>query len=133
MTVTEIKSNEDFLSIINSGKPVVIDFWAAWCGPCRFISPVLETLSENEEFADVGFYKVNVDEEEQISQEVGIRAMPTFKLFQNGNKVDELVGSSPSGLEVMLCDPGGERQLLNSGIGIDPGFEGSTTLINLCR
>lgn len=53
----------------------MIDFWADWCGPCRFISPVFEKLSEEEGFAGVDFYKVDVDSQQQISQEAGIKAV----------------------------------------------------------
>ncbi|PFH47340.1 hypothetical protein AMATHDRAFT_67880 [Amanita thiersii Skay4041] len=100
MGVTPITSKTEFDTIINSGKPVLIDFWATWCGPCRVISPVFEKLSNN--FPGVEFYKVDVDEQDAISQEVGIRAMPTFMLFKNGAKVDDLVGASPPGLEALV-------------------------------
>ncbi|KAG6907471.1 hypothetical protein DXG01_008807 [Tephrocybe rancida] len=107
MTVTEIKSFKDFTEIINGDKPVVIDFWATWCGPCRFISPILEKLSENQEFADIGFYKVDVDDQEQIAQEVGIKAMPTFMVFHKGNKINELVGANQQGLQTLLKSASG--------------------------
>ncbi|KAG6818775.1 hypothetical protein H0H93_001890 [Arthromyces matolae] len=102
MPVTPINSHEEFKQIINSGKPVVIDFWATWCGPCKAISPIFEKLSELAEFAGVGFYKVDVDAQPDISQEVGVRAMPTFTLFKDGNKVKDLVGANPQGLKLLL-------------------------------
>jgi thiol-disulfide isomerase/thioredoxin len=60
---------------IDSGEVVVIDFWATWCGPCKFISPIFEKLSALQEHQGIKFYKVDVDEQEEISQEVGIRAV----------------------------------------------------------
>ncbi|KAH9035633.1 thioredoxin [Lactarius pseudohatsudake] len=102
MSVTPITSQAEFQQIINSGKVVAIDFWAAWCGPCRAISPIFEKLAGNPEYAGVEFYKVDVDSQPDISQEVGIRAMPTFLIFKDGNKLDELVGASPGGLETLV-------------------------------
>ncbi|KAF5385046.1 hypothetical protein D9615_001004 [Tricholomella constricta] len=102
MPVVEITSLKQFQEIINSDTPSVIDFWATWCGPCRVISPIFEKFSDQAEYDGVKFYKVDVDAQEQISQEVGVRAMPTFILFKSGNKVKDLVGANPPGLQTLL-------------------------------
>ncbi|KAH9958977.1 thioredoxin [Russula dissimulans] len=98
MTVRPIHSFDDFQSIINSGKVVVIDFWATWCGPCRIISPVFDKLANNPAFESIGIYKVDVDEQVEISEELIIHAMPTFMVFRDGNRIDELVGANPLAL-----------------------------------
>ncbi|KAN0135577.1 thioredoxin-like protein [Lactarius tabidus] len=100
MTVTEIESYDHFREVINCGDAVAIDFWAEWCGPCRFISPIFEEHAKK--IPGVKFYKVDVDKHEQISQEAGVRAMPTFAIYKCGQKVDELVGAVPQKLEQLL-------------------------------
>ncbi|KIY72613.1 thioredoxin [Cylindrobasidium torrendii FP15055 ss-10] len=102
MPVAAISSLDEFHKLINSDTPAIIDFWATWCGPCRVISPILEKLSDVAEFSGVKFFKVDVDEQEEISQEVGIRAMPTFVVFKNGEKIGELVGANPGGLQELV-------------------------------
>ncbi|KAH8997188.1 thioredoxin [Lactarius hatsudake] len=102
MSVRPITSKAEFDQIINSGKVVAIDFWATWCGPCRAISPIFEALAGKDEHAGVEFYKVDVDTQPDISQEVGIRAMPTFLVFKDGTKVNELVGAAPAELEALV-------------------------------
>ncbi|KAF5317988.1 hypothetical protein D9619_012040 [Psilocybe cf. subviscida] len=101
MVVKAITSFKEFQTIIDGKEPVVIDFWATWCGPCRMISPIFEEISGKTE--GVGFYKVDVDEQDAISHELGIRAMPTFVLFQNGNKLGEMTGAIPSELEALVA------------------------------
>ncbi|KAF8333170.1 thioredoxin [Cantharellus anzutake] len=96
--VASIKSLAEFNEKINSGKTVFIDFWATWCGPCRVISPVFEKLAAAT--PDAEFYKIDVDED--VAQEVGIRAMPTFQGFRDGEKKGEVVGANPPALQNLI-------------------------------
>ncbi|KAJ3710740.1 putative thioredoxin [Lentinula raphanica] len=100
--VKPIESQQEFMEIINGDEPVVIDFWATWCGPCKQISPIFEKLSAKPEFSRVKFYKVDTDAQEAIAQEVGITAMPTFMLFYKGDKVDEMKGALPNVLQTFV-------------------------------
>jgi len=100
MPVEVVNSVDQFREIINGGDTVVFDFWATWCGPCRTMSPIFEELSEKK--SGVKFYKVDTDEQQEIIQEAGLRAMPTFIAWRKGEKIGDVVGANPGGLESLI-------------------------------
>ncbi|KAG8900136.1 hypothetical protein FRC00_014303 [Tulasnella sp. 408] len=107
MTVTPITTLDEFNELINSGKIICIDFWATWCVDRHLAlafrkDPIFEKLSESEDFGGAEFYKVDVDEASDVSSEVGIKAMPTFMIFKDGEKLGELVGADDEELENLL-------------------------------
>jgi thioredoxin 1 len=80
--------------VLNSEKPVLVDFWAEWCGPCRMVGPILDEIGV--EYADkIEIVKVNVDEEPHLAAEYQITGIPAMKVFQNGKIVKEMVGAKP--------------------------------------
>lgn len=82
--------------VINSNEPVVVDFWAEWCGPCKMIAPALEEIAA-EMGGKVKIAKVNVDENPQTAAAYGVRSIPTLMMFKNGTQVSTQVGAAPKG------------------------------------
>ena len=79
--------------VLNSSLPVLLDFWASWCGPCRMVSPLIDEIAE--ERSDIKVGKINVDEEEQLAQAFGIMSIPTLVVVKDGKIVRQTVGVRP--------------------------------------
>ena len=88
-----VVTSEDFDSLKNGNLPLVVDFWAEWCGPCKMISPIISQLAEEYDGRLV-VGKCNVEESEELAAEYGIRNIPTLLFFKNGQLVDKFVGAA---------------------------------------
>ncbi|HYI10410.1 MAG TPA: thioredoxin [Thermoanaerobaculia bacterium] len=86
----------DFDNVLSGGKPVFVDFWAPWCGPCRIVGPIVEELAPTYDGRAV-IAKVNVDDNPMVAQRYGVTSIPTLMMFKNGKLVDRVVGAQPKG------------------------------------
>ena len=87
-------TSENFSSLKNGNLPLVVDFWATWCGPCRMVGPVVSELAKEYD-GKITVGKCDVEEYEDLAVEFGIRNIPTILFFKNGQVVDKLVGAQP--------------------------------------
>ena len=90
INITADNFNEE---VLNSDKPVLIDFWASWCGPCRMIAPIVEEIAAERD--DIKVAKVNVDEEPNLASKFGVMSIPTLVVMKDGEVVNQAVGVRP--------------------------------------
>ncbi|MCI2057697.1 MAG: thioredoxin [Oscillibacter sp.] len=101
MSVMTIHTDDFRTSVLESDQPVLVDFWASWCGPCKMIAPVVDQLAQ--EHPEIAVGRVNVDEETELARQFEIMSIPTLMLFRNGKPVATSVGVRPkAALEAML-------------------------------
>ena len=93
MSAVNINRNNFQGEVLNSDRPVLLDFWAPWCGPCRMVGPVLDEIAA--ERADIKMGKINVDEQPELAGQFGIMSIPTLVVMKNGKVVNQALGARP--------------------------------------
>lgn len=93
MSAISVNKNNLGQEVLNSDKPVLMDFWAPWCGPCRMVVPLVEEIAK--ERSDIKVVKINVDEEQELAMQFGVMSIPTLVVMKNGKIVNQVTGARP--------------------------------------
>ena len=102
MAVITITNDNFEAEVLKSDKPVLVDFWAVWCGPCKMMSPVVDEIAEESDAIKVG--KVNVDEQMELAQKYGVMSIPTLILFKDGQVAAQTVGAQPKAAVLKMVE-----------------------------
>ena len=102
MSVQTISNDNFDALVLQAGQPVLVDFWAPWCGPCRMVSPLVDEIAEERDDIVVG--KVNVDEQPELAMKFGVMSIPTLLVFKDGELSNKAVGAQPKDALLELLD-----------------------------